>query len=112
MNDRQALDAKFAALTGNKPFPWQRRLYKRFIGAESGGVPDVPRSCCLPTGLGKTSVIAVWMLALADGASLPRRMAYVVNRRTVVDQTTNEVLKYREAIRHSHDSLSSLAHCV
>ena len=47
------------------------------------------------------------MLALADGVPLPRRMVYVVNRRTVVDQTTNEILKYRQAILDK-DSLSSL----
>lgn len=99
MNDCHTFDARFAALTGNEPFPWQRRLYHRLLGIESNGVPDVPTSCCLPTGLGKTSVIAVWILALADGAPLPRRLVYVVNRRTVVDQTTNELLKYREAIR-------------
>lgn len=88
MNDTHAFDARFAALTGNEPFPWQRRLYHRLSGTESGGVPDVPKSCCLPTGLGKTSVIAVWMLALADGAPLPRRMVYVVNRRTVTKPNT------------------------
>jgi CRISPR-associated endonuclease/helicase Cas3 len=49
----------FAALTGNYPFPWQWALYERFI---AGNLPD---SCNLPTGLGKTSVITVWLLALA-----------------------------------------------
>jgi CRISPR-associated endonuclease/helicase Cas3 len=107
VNDNEFFDARFAALTGNEPFPWQRRLYHRLFGLESNGVPDIPKSCCLPTGLGKTSVIAVWMLALADGAPLPRRLVYVVNRRTVVDQTTNELLKYREAIRDK-DLLSSV----
>ena len=52
----------------------------------------------MPTGLGKTSVIAVWIAAL--GASLcdtsianrvPRRLVYIVDRRVVVDQATKEV---------------------
>lgn len=57
---------------------------------------NIPLSCNLPTGLGKTSVVAVWLIALAGGAAVPRRLVYVVNRRTVVDQTTVEVEKYRE----------------
>ncbi|MEO2092142.1 MAG: type I-U CRISPR-associated helicase/endonuclease Cas3 [Gemmataceae bacterium] len=82
----------FAKLTGNPPFPWQRALYERFVADR----PDnIPASCNLPTGLGKTSVIAVWLIALANKAAVPRRLVYVVNRRTVVDQTTDEVEKYR-----------------
>src|SRR5690606_5663497 len=39
--------------------------------------------------------IAVWLLARNDGAPVPRRLVYVVNRRTVVDQTTDEVERLR-----------------
>lgn len=86
----------FENLTGNRPFPWQQVLYQRFIGSVQGGIPA---SCNLPTGLGKTSVVAVWLLALAEKPeSVPRRLAYVVNRRTVVDQTSDEVEKYRNAL--------------
>jgi CRISPR-associated endonuclease/helicase Cas3 len=81
----------FSELTGFSPFPWQGALYDRFIHN------DIPASCNLPTGLGKTSVIAIWLIALANGAKLPRRLVYVVNRRTVVDQTTDEVEKYKRA---------------
>src|SRR5947209_14835527 len=89
-------DAAFGALTGNPPFPWQRALYERFIGG------DIPSSCNLPTGLGKTSVIAVWLIALATHREkMPRRLVYVVNRRTVVDQTTEEVAKYRRNLREA-----------
>jgi CRISPR-associated endonuclease/helicase Cas3 len=82
----------FAALTGNEPFPWQEALFERFI---SGRSDNIPRSCNLPTGLGKTSVIAIWLLARRINPSLPRRLVYVVNRRTVVDQTTAEVERYK-----------------
>ncbi|MDY3558635.1 type I-U CRISPR-associated helicase/endonuclease Cas3 [Gemmata sp. JC673] len=83
----------FATLAGTPgPFPWQWELYKRFI------VGDIPASCNLPTGLGKTSVIHVWLLALSVNNKLPRRLVYVVNRRTVVDQTTNEVENLRERL--------------
>jgi CRISPR-associated endonuclease/helicase Cas3 len=71
-------------------FPWQWALYQRFLAG------DIPQSCNLPTGLGKTSVIHIWLLALATKPQLlPRRLVNVVNRRTVVDQTTNEVEKLR-----------------
>jgi CRISPR-associated endonuclease/helicase Cas3 len=79
----------FTELTGNPPFPWQTALYERFVTG------DFPSSCDLPTGLGKTSVIAIWLLARQVNPSLPCRLAYVVNRRTVVDQTTEEVNRYK-----------------
>lgn len=81
----------FDHLTGHQPFPWQRALYEDWF---SKG--NIPATCNLPTGLGKTSVIAVWLLALASGANVPRRLVYVVNRRTVVDQTTNEAVRLRD----------------
>ena len=74
--------ATFRTLTGHPPFPWQVALSQRFAADRSDNVPP---SCNLPTGLGKTSVIAVWLIALANGAKVPRRLVYVVNRRTVVD---------------------------
>ena len=80
---------RFERLTGHRPFPWQQALYERLLTG------DVPPACDVPTGLGKTSVIAVWLLARSAGAPLPRRLAYVVNRRTVVDQTTVEVERLR-----------------
>jgi len=95
----------FSALTGNRHFPWQWALYQRL--AEG----DFPPSCDLPTGLGKTSVIALWLIALAQHPDkLPRRLVYVVNRRTVVDQTTTEVEKLRTNLRAAglFDSLKRL----
>jgi CRISPR-associated endonuclease/helicase Cas3 len=82
----------FTAATGHAPFRWQRRLYERLARGE------VPGRCGIPTGLGKTSVIHVWGLALADQLAaastaprLPRRLVYIVDRRAVVDQATDEV---------------------
>lgn len=92
MKHESRFPARFELLTGHAPFPWQERLYKRLIG------DDIPETCLIPTGLGKTSVIAIWLLALAAkrGRGLPRRLVYVVNRRTVVDQTTHEVERLRD----------------
>lgn len=89
-------DNAFKILTGNKQgaFPWQRALYERFVSDRANNIPAV---CNLPTGLGKTSVIAIWLIALANRPTvIPRRLVYVVNRRTVVDQTTAEVMKLRD----------------
>ncbi len=84
----------FETLTGHGPFPWQEALYQGFT---SDDADKFPRSCNIPTGLGKTSVVAVWLIALATRPhKMPRRLVYVVNRRTVVDQTTNEVERLRE----------------
>jgi CRISPR-associated endonuclease/helicase Cas3 len=84
--------AEFEALTGNRPFPWQQELYENWFS--KGKFPGV---CTLPTGLGKTAVVAIWLIALGAAAErVPRRLVYVVNRRTVVDQTTDEVEKIRD----------------
>jgi CRISPR-associated endonuclease/helicase Cas3 len=82
----------FATLTANPggPFPWQESLFQKFLKGQ------IPTSCCLPTGMGKTSIVALWLIALGYRAEVPRRLVYVVNRRTVVDQTTNEVERIRE----------------
>ncbi|MCI0747474.1 MAG: type I-U CRISPR-associated helicase/endonuclease Cas3, partial [Verrucomicrobia subdivision 3 bacterium] len=84
--------------------PWQQALFEHFC---KGGMPT---SCDLPTGLGKTSVVTIWLIALITHPDkMPRRLVYVVNRRTVVDQTTAEVVRVRERLRESPDLLTKLA---
>jgi CRISPR-associated endonuclease/helicase Cas3 len=94
MCDVARFDTVFEALTGNPPFPWQQSLYDDWFAQ---GV--IPPSCNLPTGLGKTSVIPIWLIALANNpGKVPRRLVYVVNRRTVVDQATAETEKIRDRL--------------
>jgi CRISPR-associated endonuclease/helicase Cas3 len=98
----------FALLSGNQPFPWQRSLFERFVAN------NFPTACDLPTGLGKTSVIPIWLIALARNPKLPRRLVYVVNRRTVVDQATVEAERLCERLvtpagRHLRDALDAMA---
>ena len=89
--------AIFQALTGHRPFPWQTALYESLI------VGDFPDACDLPTGLGKTSVIAIWLIALAVAPKpIPRRLVYVVNRRTVVDQSTQEAESFLKRLKQAH----------
>jgi hypothetical protein len=70
----------FSALTDVAPFRWQQRLYQKMLKG------DFPLVCDLPTGLGKTMVIPIWLIALgaqslaAGGNRLPRRLIYIVNR--------------------------------
>ncbi len=103
-----SFEKDFEALTGNPPFPWQRALFERL----RDNVP--PSVCDLPTGLGKTSVIALWLLALAARDNVARRLIYVVNRRTVVDQATVEAERLRKQLadhpelEHLRVSLSKL----
>lgn len=82
---------QFETLTSFKPMPWQARLFEEYFSQGR-----IPKACSLPTGLGKTSVVAIWLSALCHKADIPRRLIYVVNRRTVVDQTTDEVVRYAE----------------
>ncbi len=92
MNETE-FSTTFKALTSNPPFPWQWTLYQRFVAGK------FPSSCNLPTGLGKTSVIHIWLIALAHAPDqIPRRLVYVVNRRTVVDQSTNEAIYLRAQV--------------
>ena len=85
-------DEAFKAITGYGPFPWQARLFERL---SAGGLPP---AVDIPTGLGKTSVMALWLLARAAGARLPRRLVYVVDRRAVVDQATTFAEDIRAAL--------------
>ncbi len=74
---------------GDTPFPWQDKLLTRF------GHGNIPAAVDIPTGLGKTAVMAIWLVARAQGAKLPRRLVYVVDRRAVVDQATTEAERLR-----------------
>ena len=100
----------FEHLTGYAPFGWQVRLYERLLAG------DIPSECDIPTGLGKTSVLAVWLLALAAQAArpdatltLPRRLVYIVDRRAVVDQATAEAEQLLKKLRTPSEELAPVA---
>lgn len=95
MTDHERIRRAFSVLTaadgseGYDPFRWQLRLLNLILHG------TLPKAVDVPTGLGKTSVMALWLIALAEGAKLPRRLVYVVDRRAVVDQASRfaEVLR-------------------
>lgn len=88
------MNKHYQALTGYPPFRWQRRLWAEMV---AGNLPDV---IDIATGLGKTAIIPIWLLAIAiqSPLTLPRRLIYVVNRRTVVDQATDIAQRIREKL--------------
>lgn len=97
----------FSRLTGYSPMRWQNRLLGKLINGE------IPAALDLPTGLGKTSVMVIWLLAraLANAEALkavPRRLIYVVDRRAVVDQATEEAEKLRCALEGNATHLKTL----
>jgi CRISPR-associated endonuclease/helicase Cas3 len=85
--DSSWFKTEFQALTGCVPYPWQEQLFQKFVEGE------IPQNMGLPTGTGKTSTIVIWLLAFIKNPTLPRRIVYVVDRRSVVDQATAVVEK-------------------
>jgi CRISPR-associated endonuclease/helicase Cas3 len=87
----------FEAIWGVAPFPWQERLLMRLVTGEDPhhgytGNPGLwPDVLDLPTGSGKTAAldIALFHLALESTRGVmrraPTRVAFVVDRRLVVD---------------------------
>ena len=66
----------FEKITGHPPFPWQEALFEELAEKR------FRRICDVPTGLGKTSIIAIWLLALVHHGrtgtlnDFPRRLIY------------------------------------
>lgn len=102
----------FRQLTEKDPFDWQERLFEKFLEK------DLPDACDIPTGLGKTFVMAIWLIALGSSLKdkerkIPLRLVYVVDRRVIVDQATSEAEslfnKLRQAVSEPLSPLHSLA---
>lgn len=94
----------FRAIHGVEPFPWQARL------ATTVAATGWPSLLDLPTGSGKTAVldIAVFALALSAGRGvpvIPRRMVYVVDRRTIVSQAHDRSRRIDEAITDASEGV-------
>ena len=92
--------AFFTEIHGHLPFPWQQRLATQ-VTADG----DWPDQLALPTGFGKTAAldIAVFHLALeADRGArrrAPMRIAFVVDRRLVVDDAFERAEKIEKALK-------------
>jgi CRISPR-associated endonuclease/helicase Cas3 len=91
----------FEEVHGYAPFPWQKRLLAEIVEKREGKWPS---TLDLPTGSGKTAAIdiAVFHLALeADRITerrAPVRIAFVVDRRLVVDDAFERARKLEAAL--------------
>ena len=82
----------FREIVGSDPYPWQRRMYGKFVEG------DVPEAVDVPTGLGKTLCVLLFLLARIRNPALPARIVYVVDRRAIVDQTAEAIRAWIERI--------------
>ena len=96
------LHAALCLKPGETPFPWQETLLDRML------VGEIPDAVDIPTGLGKTAVMAIWLVSRACGANLPRRLVYVVDRRAVVDQATEVALTLRKLVEEDPELKNAL----
>ncbi len=94
---RELLRSALGLAPNEMPFPWQANLLDRLLQG------NIPSALDIPTGLGKTGVMAVWLVARAYDAKLPRRLIYIVDRRAVVDQATDEALRLRRVVDDDQD---------
>ncbi len=95
----------FESIHGNPPFPWQTGLLRDLAGR--GTWPEV---LDLPTGSGKTAAldIAVFHLALSagyPGRTAPVRIAFVVDRRLVVDEAFDRARRLQKALQCAKDGV-------
>jgi CRISPR-associated endonuclease/helicase Cas3 len=82
-------------LCERSPYLWQQSLLDSWLLKG-----HVPSAIDVPTGLGKTTVMSIWLAAraMAPDAGLPLRLVYVVDRRAVVDQATIEAERLRRRL--------------
>lgn len=96
------LSSWFHAIHDHKPFPWQVRLFRDWLCPEAPGKARWPRFLSLPTACGKTSLIDLAVFALACGAPCARRrIAFVVDRRLIVDEATRRATRIASALREA-----------
>ncbi len=109
--DPSRFDGWFRALNGmgpdQGPFPWQRRLFHEWLCPPGPRPARWPGLIKLPTASGKTALIDLAVLALAAGSPCARRrVAFVVDRRLVVDEAAHRAGLIAERLRRSLDSPS------
>ena len=88
---------------GATPFRWQERLLDHLF--DHGRWPELIDA---PTGAGKTAVIDVHVFALAltaDDLRLPRRLAMVVPRRSLVDNQLEHATAVADSLTNASDGV-------
>ncbi len=96
----------FRAIQGADPFPWQERLARRLADVHLW-----PSVIDLPTGAGKTACIDIALFHFILCAQLgrphdaQRRIAFVVDRRIIVDEAAVRAARIRDAIAGATDGI-------
>lgn len=109
-----SFDAFYHWLTGYTPFPWQTALRQQF-SPESR-----PRVLAIPTGTGKSSIVAIWFHALAEALlqddriprTVPLRLIYVVDRRLIVDSVEDQAQELARRLIGALQDPDDLMHAV
>lgn len=87
LNSKNFFETGYKSLREKRPMIWMTRLFKEILLGET------PRLLDLQTGAGKTELAVIWLLSLSwigknqlNESPVPRRLAWVVNRRVLVQQ--------------------------
>ena len=59
---------------------------------------EIPEAVDIPTGLGKTLSVLLFLLVRLDDPKLPTRVVYVVDRRAIVDQAASTIQSWIDRI--------------
>ncbi|MFX0538609.1 type I-G CRISPR-associated helicase/endonuclease Cas3g [Ornithinimicrobium sp. Y1847] len=92
----------FSELVGAEPYEWQERAAQQWVAGEA------PDEISVPTGMGKTLLMVVWLFALLrdlekhrqTGAKrqVPLRYHHVAPRRVVVDDSATTAMRIGDAL--------------
>ncbi len=103
----------FRSLYEQDPFPWQVRLFHQWLCPPNPADARWPSSISLPPASGKTSLIDLAVFALACGSPCARRrVAFVVDRRIIVDEAAHRAGRIAAALRKALEDGSSPLHPV
>ena len=83
-------ESMFFAIHGYPPFPWQSEAASIVASGESSF------TVCVPTAAGKTALIDAALYAAANGG--PRRIAFIIDRRVVVDEAYSRAQRIVDAL--------------
>ena len=85
----------FHAVHGCDPFPWQQEAARRLVNGETLAAVNVP------TASGKTALIDAAIYAAAHGGA--RRIAFIIDRRVVVDEAFLRAERIAEALQEDRN---------
>lgn len=87
----------FHVVHGYAPFPWQQEAARRLIAGEKLSAVSVPTAC------GKTALIDAAVYAAAYGGA--RRIAFIIDRRVVVDEAFLRAERIQQKLRNAQDPM-------